>query len=334
MMKTRSRMSFLAIVATTGLACSSAWAQSSSLDASYRPSRTPFGQPDLQGIWSNAVVTPLERPPELADKAFFSEDEAQRYEQRIVAETNFDRRSEDSEADTFQAYNEFWWDDGENVVATRRTSLIIDPPDGRIPYRSASTRRELEQRRSRMSVEFADSHEERPIMERCLNFPSAGPPMLPSFYNNNYQLVQNEDHVLIVNEMSHETRIIPLDDRPPLPNGVRQWLGSSRGHWDGDTLVVETSNFREETGFRGATKDMRLTERFTRVADNILLYEFTVDDPAVFSQPWTAQVPSVAADGLMYEYACHEGNRGLPAILEGARAQEREAAAAAHKTAN
>ena len=179
-----------------------------------------------------------------------------------------------------------------------------------------------------MSVEFADGPEDRPIMERCLNFPSAGPPMLPSFYNNNYHLVQNEDYVLIVNEMAHETRIIPLDGRPLLSDGMRRWLGSSRGHWEGDTLVVETTNFREETSFRGVSKNMRLTERFRRVADNILMYEFTVEDPETFSRPWTAQVPSVATDGLMYEYACHEGNRSLPSVLAGARAEERGAAKA------
>ena len=328
MMPARSTAGLVVAIAALRLAVPTASAQPAGFDADYVAPRTSYGQPDLQGLWSNAVVTPLERPAALADKAFLSAEEARRYEQQRQAETNFDTRSADAEADAFQAYNQFWWEDGENVVVTRRTSLIVDPPDGRIPYRSPETRQELARQRERMSFEFADGPEDRPIMERCLSFASAGPPMLPSFYNNNYRLVQNEDYVLIVNEMVHETRIVPLDGRPPLHSGMRQWLGSSRGHWEGETLVVETANFRAETSFRGASADMRLTERFTRVADDILLYEFTVDDPETFSRPWTAQVPSVAVDGLMYEYACHEGNRGLPGVLAGARAAERAVAQA------
>ena len=153
--------------------------------------------------------------------------------------------------------------------------------------------------------------------------------MLPSAYNNNFHLAQTADHVLIVNEMIHDTRVIPLDGRPQLPGTVRQWLGSSRGHWDGDTLVIETANFGNQTNFRGASENMHLTERFTRIDENILLYEFTVDDPAAFTRPWTVQIPSVRIDGLMYEYACHEGNEGMVGILAGARAEEQAAAEAA-----
>jgi hypothetical protein len=171
-------------------------------------------------------------------------------------------------------------------------------------------------------VHPADGPEDRALSERCINWPSAGPPMLPTTYNNNFQLVQTTDYVMILNEMIHDARIVPLDGQPQLPASVRQWLGSSRGRFEGDTLIVETSNFRPETSFRGASENMHLTERFTRVADDILLYEFTVDDPEAFTRPWTVQIPARKADGLMYEYACHEGNRSMTGILAGERAAE------------
>ncbi|WP_428098891.1 hypothetical protein [Candidatus Rariloculus sp.] len=295
----------------------------------YVPPRTPDGQPDLQGIWSNAVITPLERPTELADKAFLSEQEVAEYEQRRLAETNMDDRNVDARTDVGRAYNHFWWDRGTNVVATRRTSLIIDPPDGRIPPLTAEGEKRAQARAERRRLNRSDGPEDRPLMERCIHIGSAGPPMLPSAYNNNFHLAQTADHVLIVNEMIHDTRVIPLDGRPQLPGTVRQWLGSSRGHWDGDTLVIETANFGNQTNFRGASENMHLTERFTRIDENILLYEFTVDDPAAFTRPWTVQIPSVRIDGLMYEYACHEGNEGMVGILAGARAEEQAAAEAA-----
>jgi len=291
----------------------------------YTPPRTPHGHPDLQGIWSNAVITPLERPPEFADRAFLTEDEAREYERQRLEATNRDRRQADLDADIRLAYNDFWWDSGTNVVATRRTSLIIDPPDGRIPPLTAAARQRVESEPNRRGIEFTDGPEDRPLMERCIHFGSAGPPMMPSAYNNNYHLVQTKDYVLIVNEMIHEARIIPLYDKPQLPQHARQWLGSSRGHWEGDSLVIETTNFTDQISFRGSSENMHLTERFTRIADNILLYEFTVTDPDAFTRPWTAQIPSVKVDGLMYEYACHEGNKGMLGILSGARAAERAA---------
>jgi len=295
-------------------------AQSNVFDEDYVVPRTLYGDPDLQGFWSNAVLTPLERPEDLADKATLTEEEAREYAARRREATNRDRRTDDSDADVANAYNDFWWDSGENVVRTRRTSLIVDPPNGRLPALTPAGRERVASRRL---PAVPAGPEDLGLTARCIHFAAAGPPMLPSQYNNNYQLVQTEDHVLIVNEMVHETRIIPLDGRAPLPDEIRLWLGSSRGHWDGDTLVVETTHRNDETSIRGSGKNMRLTERFTRVADDVLLYEFTVDDPENFTQPWTAQIPSVRADGIMYEYACHEGNRGLANILAGARAAER-----------
>jgi hypothetical protein len=303
------------------LAASFARGQSDVFDDRYTPPRTMNGHPDLQGLWSNAVITPLERPEELADKAVLTETEAEEYERERLAATNRDRRSENAAADTSNAYNDFWWDSGDNVVLTRRTSLIVDPPNGRVPAFTPAGERRLAARRASRRDPPAGP-EDLDLGTRCIHFGSSGPPMIPSAYNNNYHLVQTEDYVLIVNEMVHATRIIPLDGRASLPSAIRQWVGSSRGHWDGDTLVVETSNRRQETAFRGSGENMRLTERFTRVADNVLMYEFTVDDPEHFTSPWTAQIPSVRSDGVMYEYACHEGNRGMVGILAGARAQE------------
>jgi hypothetical protein len=318
------------VASVASLCCAvlvSGLAAGQSLDAAdYSPPRLASGKPDLQGLWSNAVVTPLERPADLADKAFLTEEEAREYEARRVETTNRDARPDSAEADILLAYNDFWWDSGNAGVRTRRTSLIVDPPDGRIPALTA----QAQQRLAARPPPSADGPETQGLSTRCIYYGTAGPPMLPGAYNNNYQLVQTDDHVLIVNEMVHETRIIPLDGRPFPPDEIRQWRGSSRGHWDGDTLVVETRNRRADTPFRGSSENMRLTERFTRVADDVLLYEFTVDDAETFTQPWTVQITSSRVeDDLMYEYACHEGNKSMYGILGGARAAERAAAEAA-----
>ena len=291
-------------------------------DEDYVVPRTSYGDPDLQGFWSNAVLTPLERPADLADKATLTPEEAEEYAERRRNAINRDRRTDDADADVANAYNDFWWDTGENIVRTRRTSLIIDPPNGRLP---ALTPAAQQRRASRVVKEFPEGPEDLGLTPRCIYFTAAGPPMLPSPYNNNYHLVQTEDYVLIVNEMVHETRIIPLEGRAKSaepPAGVSQYRGISRGRWEGDTLVVETTNRRDDTSLFGSGPNMRLTERFTRAADDVLLYEFTVEDPENFTQPWTAQIPSVKADGIMYEYACHEGNRGMYGMLSGARAAE------------
>jgi len=301
-------------------------------DTAYAVPRTAFGHPDLQGTWSNAVITPLERPPEFAGKPFLTEEEALEYERRRQEETNMDRRPDDPAEDVFNAYNDFWWDWGENIAATRRTSLVIDPPDGRIPALTAAARSAAAQRAEYRRLHPADGPEDRTLSDRCINWPTAGPPMLPHAYNNNFQIAQNEDYVMIVNEMIHDARIVPLDGRAHLPSGLRQWLGSSRGYWDGDTLVIETRNFTDQTSFRGASANMVLTERFTRVSDDILLYEFTVDDPEAFTSSWTVQIPARRTDEFMYEYACHEGNYAMAGILMGARAEERAASDAGSTT--
>jgi len=307
-------------------ASAAAQAPPGAFDASYSPPRLPSGKPDLQGLWSNALVTPLERPADLADKEFLTEDEAREYQAKRVAAVNRDARPDDAAADILLAYNDFWWDSGTSAVRTLRTSLIVDPPNGRIPELTEAAKRRV----AATPPPSADGPETQGLSTRCIYYATAGPPMLPGSYNNNYQLVQTDDYVLIVNEMVHETRIVPLDGRPFPAAEIRQWRGSSRGHWEGDTLVIETRNRRADTPFRGSSENMQLIERFTRVADDVLLYEFTVNDPDAFTQPWTAQITSQRVeDELMYEYACHEGNKSMSGILGGARAAERKAAEAA-----
>jgi hypothetical protein len=218
-----------------------------------------------------------------------------------------------------------WWlDYGRNVVGTRRSSLIVDPPDGRIPPLTAdATTREAERRRMAGRRGPADGPEDRSLWERCI---TRGMPesMLPAGYNNNIRIVQSSTHVVIFLEMIHDTRIVPLDGRPHLSAGIRQWLGDARGRWEGDTLVIETTNFSDRTSFRGARTGLRLVERFTRLDKDRLSYRFTVEDPSTWTAPWTVEVPMVRSDGNLYEYACHEGNYGLRNILRAGRVADAE----------
>jgi hypothetical protein len=287
------------------------------------------GQPDLQGYWSSATLTPLERPAELAGKPFLTEQEAAAYEKQLLQTGNRDRREANAETDVGRAYNEFWFERGNKVVGTRRTSLIVDPPDGRIPPLMPEAQKRADAARAYARQHPADGPEDRGLPERCLLWPTAGPPMLPGGYNNNYQIIQSPGYVVILVEMIHDVRIIPLDGRPHLGSSVRQWMGDSRGHWEGKTLVVDTTDFNGKARFRGADEKMHLTERFTRADPDTLLYEFTVDDPTAFTKPWSAQVPMRKSEGPIFEYACHEGNYGMEGILGGARAEEKKAAAGA-----
>jgi hypothetical protein len=286
--------------------------------------RTPDGKPDLQGIWNTSTLTPLERPAEFADKPVLTEQEVKDYEARLLRDNNRDRRDGTAEVDVGRAYNEFWYDRGSHVVQNRRSSLIIDPPDGKIPALTPQA-----QQRQAALAEYKKQHpddgpEDFTLANRCLLWATAGPPMLPGAYNNNYQIVQGPGYVSIFVEMIHDARVIPTDGRPHLPSNVRQWLGDSRGHWEGDTLVVETTNFTDKTNFRGASENMRLVERFTRVDANTIAYEFTVNDPSSFTKPWTAQIPMKKNSEPLYEYACHEGNYAMDGMLRGARAGEKK----------
>jgi hypothetical protein len=304
-----------------GLAAKKAWT----------PPRTVDGQPDLEGVWTNATITPLERPADLAGKAFFSPSEVAAYEKRVVDEANVDRRRSDITTDVGLAYNEAWWDRGTHVVRTLRTSLIVDPADGKLPALTADGERRAAAVSEQRRLHPADGPENRALTERCILWPTAGPPMMPSAYNNNYQIFQGPGYVAIEVEMIHDVRIIPLDARPHLPSNVRQWLGDSRGHWEGNTLVVETTNFTDKTRFRGSSENLRLTERFTRTDPDTILYEYTVNDAATWTKPWTVQVTMAKSDGRVYEYACHEGNYGMMGILTGARADEKSAGMAGVK---
>ena len=293
--------------------------------------RTSWGHADLSGTWSTATITPLERPAELAGKESFTAAEAADYERVVVERTNRDQRPGDAAADVARAYNDFWWDSGTRVVPTRRTSLIVDPPDGLVPALTADAQqRQAALAEVRKLRGPADHPEDRNLWERCLTrgLPTA---MLPQVYNNNYQIMQTADHVVILAEMIHDARVIPLDGRAHLPAHLRFWMGDSVGRWDGDTLVVETTNFTDKTNYRGSTDHLRLVERFTRTAQDILTYRVTVHDPSTFTQPWTIELPVRRSDGEIYEYACHEANYGLEGILRGHRAEEKTAAEAAAK---
>ena len=287
--------------------------------------RTPEGQPSLEGIWTNATVTPLERPRELADQAFFTEEEAAEYEAQASERNDADRRNSDPEADLRRAYNDFWWDRGTAVVSSRRTSLIVDPPEGRIPPLTPEAQARADDRAEARRLHPADGPEDRSLNDRCISRGSNGPPMLPGGYNNNYQIVQTRDHVVILIEMIHDARIIPLDGSPHLSENVQLWMGDSRGRWEGDTLVVETTNFTDQTNFRGSGENLRVVERFQRVDENTLLYQFSLDDPDSFTSPWSGEIPMKKTEGPIYEFACHEGNYAMTHILAAARAEERGA---------
>jgi hypothetical protein len=280
------------------------------------------GQGNLEGIWTNATITPLERPPELAGKAFFTPEEAASYEKQVLERNNADRREANSDADLTTGYNNFWWDRGTKVVSTLRTSIIVDPPDGRLPPLTPEAQKKADGRAELRKLHPADGPENLSLADRCIARPV--PPMLPAGYNNNHRIVQAPGYVVIFSEMMHDARIVPLDSRPHLPGNVRQWFGDSRGRWEGKTLVVETTNFTDKTNFRGSGEGMRLIERFTRLDPDTLLYQFTVDDPRSFVKPWSGEIPMKKAPGPIFEYACHEGNYSLVNTLNAARTEEKE----------
>ena len=286
--------------------------------------RTPWGAPDLQGVWDFRTATPLERPEDREDQAFLTEEEAAGIEQERV-DRNIrlweapPRRTEAGA--NVGGYNNFWLDFGTKVIEDRRTSLIVDPPDGRIPALSEQGQQRADERRAYREAHPADSYLDRNAFDRCILGFNTGPPMTPGFYNQNMQLFQTPDDVVVLNEMVHDSRIIRLDGGPR-PD-IESWTGESRGHWEGDTLVVETTHFSDRHSYRGSTRDRHLVERFTRVDADTLLYEFTITDPATWTAPWTARIPMKWNPLPLFEYACHEGNYAMPNILGGARQEER-----------
>jgi hypothetical protein len=289
--------------------------------------------PSFEGIWNSASLTPFQRPAELGTKEYYTEQEAAIYEKNKAQEVNRDRRDGGQEADIARAYNELWFDRGSKLARTRRTSMIIDPPDGRVPPMTPEARKKFQAIQEKFAVHPADGPEDRPLPDRCLMFSQSGPPMIPGNYNDLYQIVQTPEHISILAEMGNQVRVIPLDGRPHLPQNVQGWMGDSRGHWEGDTLVVETVNFRFNDRSRfgvqydGMTdKNLRITERFTRTGPDSILYRATIDDPTVYTKPWTMEVSLEKSEGPVYEYACHEGNYGLAGVLAGERMQEKRAA--------
>lgn len=300
------------------------------------PLRTAWGDPDLQGVWNNATTTPLQRPPELAGKDTLTDEEVAQRDVQFAEARSLDRRDDEAPglgtepggrltvADVSRAYNEFWVERGK-TIANNRTSIIVDPGDGRLPPLTSDG-----QRRTEARVEFrrgrgpSDSWEDRRLAERCIIY--RGIPAMPTLYNNNYQIAQTPEYVAIFQEHIHEVRVIPIDGRSHLDDGVRQWLGDSRGHWEGETLVVETTNFHDQAlirGFNGGLgESLRVVERFTRVNADSIDYQFTVIDPTTWTRPWSGSLPMTRSEGLVYEYACHEGNRGMFNLLAGARVEE------------
>ena len=278
--------------------------------------RTAWGAPDLQGVWDYRTMTPLERPREFAGKAVMSAEEAAAYTaRRLEEQADYDRSP--------SVHAKWWLDYGKELTEDRRTSLIVDPPDGRIPPLTDDARRRAAERSARRRAHPADGADYRGNSERCISF---GTPRLPGAYNNNYQILQTPDHVVIVSEMIHDARIVPLDGRSRA--GIPQWHGEARGRWEGDTLVVESTRYRDGAAFRGATGAVRVVERFTRVGPDTIRYEITADDPSTWVAPWTIMFPLKKTGQAMFEYACHEGNYGLANILRNARVEEAARAAA------
>ncbi len=306
----------------------------------WTPPRTPDGHPDLQGNWNNNSVTPLERPKAWAGKLLLNDEElaALRKLTAEVTEEGGDAQFGDSIIENALAgvknptssdsgtgnYNHFWL--VERTVEDRRTSLLTDPPDGRLPALTPAARdRQAAAAAQRKQRSGLENPEDRGVGERCVNF---GVPKLGAGYNSYYQIVQSPGYVVFMSEMAHDARVIPVDSRPHIDKNLRLWNGDPRGHWEGDTLVVESTNFSPKSDFRGARENLRLVERFTRVGPDTLNYEFTVNDPTVWTKPWSAMIPLKRTDELIYEYACHEGNyRSMEGVLKGSRVLEQEAAA-------
>jgi hypothetical protein len=297
----------------------------------YAPPRMADGKPDMQGVWSFAVITPFQRDEKLGDRTVLTDEEINRIESqnaaRSVAADDPNRKRGASDVST--AYNDFWYDRGTKVAGSKQSSIVIDPPNGRIPPVNAKGRARQEAAaaaRKALAMGPSDNPENRGLAERCIIGFNAGPPFAPSAYNNNIQVVQAKDYVVIVNEMVHDARIVPTDGRPHAPKNIRPWLGDSRGRWEGDTLIVETTNFSEKNLPRGGSVNLRLIEKFTRTSPDVLTYEFTLIDADTWDVPWTGRIPLEKIKEPIYEYACHEANYGMDGILKGTREEEARAA--------
>jgi hypothetical protein len=328
-MRTRVTALSAAALMAAGLASSAAQAQSAAGAAPAEPftvPRTSWGDPDLQGVWDYRTITPMERRPELGDRAFYTDDEVAQLEGRAARRMD---KPPDENTPVGLVHAEYLTDPGRFLDESRRTSLIVEPANGRMPPLTPEAQARQDRNRANAAPARpggrADSYTDRSLLERCITRSSAGAP-LPTLYNNNIRITQAPGYVAIVHEMVHETRLVPLDDSP-LGN-VRTYLGESRGRWEGDTLVVETRNFNGKAPYRGAGTNLRVTERYTRVGPDRIDFKVTFEDETQWAQPWTAAYSMRSGEGELYEYACHEGNYGLRNILENARDEERKAAEA------
>jgi hypothetical protein len=334
-------MGHRALASVSAAAVVAAFALGAAAPAAAQTSKVPktaWGKPDLTGLWDFRTITPLERPANMADKEFLTPAEAAKLEQETIernaeidsrpaertsAGGNVDRRQDGTPG----FYNNFWLDGGTKPVGSLRTSLVVDPTNGKLPPMTPAAQKRAEERRAYLQEHPADGPEDRSSSDRCIVGFNAGPPLSPGGYNQNMQVVQTKDSVILVTEMVHSARVVYLDGRPPLNDKIRNWSGDARGHWEGDTLVVETTNFRPDRGWRGTSGNMKLIERLTRVDANTLEYKYTVIDPDTWTAPWTAAIPLRLADQPSYEYACHEGNHSMQGILSGQRTEDKDVAA-------
>ena len=359
------KASLMAVFALSVTACSenkqtevkSEEAQAEVKSSGYQAPRNSYGQPDFQGIWDFRTLTPLERPVELGNKAVFTEEEQAAFKSKTIDVLDVDKGRDsndvsDTNTDVEGAYNNFWFDYGSSMNEDRRTSLVISPENGRLPALTEEAVARMKQNHLReypvrdiLSIGLVGFLPAGPetlgLSERCLLSFNAGPPLTPSAYNNNLRIIQTPKHVVIFTEMIHDARVVPIDGSSHLPAEMTKWTGDSRGHWEGDTLVVETTNFTGKTptfqmpinladpsmnGVVGTGENYTLIERFTRTSDSVIVYEYTVTDLSTFTKPFTVAIPLKASDSQIFEYACHEGNHGAAGMLSGARQEEKETA--------
>jgi hypothetical protein len=297
--------------------------------------RTADGKPDLQGTWTTQTFTPLQRPKRYAGQEFLTEAEADALIKLLSKEgvdplvTNIFGASDEERLKRVDQTDETHYNNADwlatatpKTLSSRRTSLIVDPPDGLIPPQTPEGQKRAAARRALAGF---DSYESRPVQERCIIWTHEGPPMTPAPYNDILQIMQMPGHVIIYRELATAPRIIPMDNRPHPPDAIRNWAGHSVGRWEGDTLVVDTTNFNEKVAVQGSGPGLHVVERFTRVSADRIMYRVTLEDPGTWTRPWSLEIPMMATEGRLYEYACHEGNYGLPNILSGARFADREA---------
>jgi hypothetical protein len=325
-------LSLLAVVSFSSVPAHGQNTPSSSRKSSFTQSKTPWGDPDLQGIWNNVTATPLQRSDEFKDRQNLTSEEAVALEQRTLTrqQTNETTPIEQQSVGSRTGYSPLIWFETSTKLSENRTSLLVYPENGTLPALTPEADKIAKDVAEARKVSPADKPEDRGPYERCITRGLPGA-MFPGFYNHNYHILQTPGYVTIVVEMIHDVRIIPMDRRPHVDGSIKQWLGNSRGHWEGDTLVVETTNLRympeRNVAVFGTTESGKVTERFTRLGPDTMDYHVTVDDPKWYTQPWTASIPMTKVKGPLYEYACHEGNYGLPNILSGHRKEERDAAA-------